>query len=178
MRLRLPSDDLKAEGERIMRTLTVFLALIGAAVPLRAQALQQPIDLTLHHATASVGDLDRAIKWYQEKLGFKLQMRRRLNPDAEIAWMVGPGVRVDLIQRKGSAKPAGVKDHMLTQGWAHIVFAVADADKAYAILKARGVNLPEPVSVNPMLHIKTTHFPDSEGNWLELNQDLGTSPDK
>ena len=102
-------------------------------------------------------------------------MRRKLNAEAEIAWMVMPGVRIDLIQRKDSMKAPAVKDHMLRQGWGHIVFGVRDADKTYALLKARGVSLPEPVSTNEVLRLKTSHFPDSEGNWLEIYQDLGSN---
>jgi catechol 2,3-dioxygenase-like lactoylglutathione lyase family enzyme len=162
----------------MMRMFAAVLVLLCGAMQLRTQSPQDSLGLTLHHATASVADLDRAIKWYEEKLGFKLQMRRKLNQDAEIAWMIMPGNRIDLIQRKGSMKPPAVKDHMLVQGWGHIVFAVPDADRAYAILKARGANLPEPVSVNSELHIKTSHFPDSEGNWLEIYQDLSASKNK
>ena len=158
-----------------MRTLLAVLVLVCGVMQLPAQSRQDSLGLMLHHATASVADLNRAIKWYEEKLGFKLQMRRNLNPDTEIAWMVMPGNRIDLIQRKGSVKPPVVKDHMLVQGWGHIVFAVPDADRAYAILKARGADLPEPVSVNQTLQIKTSHFPDSEGNWLEIYQDMAAS---
>jgi len=162
----------------MIRTLLAAVILFCWALQLFAQSPQDSLGLTLHHATASVADLNRAVKWYEEKLGFKVQMRRKLNPDAEIAWMVMPGVRIDLIERKGSAKPPAVKDHMLVQGWGHVVFAVADADRTYALLKARGVDLPQPVNVNQALHIKTCIFPDSEGNWLEIYQNLGASSSK
>jgi len=158
-----------------MKNLTQWLALLAigtSACTLSAQSTAEPLQLSLHHATASVGDLDRAVKWYQDKLGFKVALRRKLDANSEIAWMTMPGNRIDLIARKGSAKVPDQKDHVMNQGWAHIVFAVPDADRAYAILKARGVNLPEPVSTNDTLHIKTSHFPDGEGNWLEIYQDL------
>src|ERR1051326_1619590 len=150
----------------------ISTAGVWAAISLCAQSATDPLELKLHHATASVGDLNRAVKWYQEKLGFKMVMRRKLDPTTEIAWMTMPGNRIDLIQHQGASKGAALKDHLMAQGWAHIVFSVADADRAYAILKARGVNLPEPVSTNQALHIKTSHFPDSEGNWLEIYQDM------
>jgi hypothetical protein len=53
---------------------------------------------------------------------------------------------------------------MLIQSWGHLVPSVPDVDRAWAILRARGVDLPEPVATNAQLHIKTSHFPDSEGN--------------
>ena len=158
-----------------MKNLTqwfVLLAIGTSAFTLSAQSPVEPLQLSLHHATASVGNLDRAVKWYQDKLGFKVALRRKLDANTEIAWMTMPGNRIDLIERKGSAKVPDQKDHVMNQGWAHIVFSVPDADRAYAILKARGVNLPEPVSTNETLHIRTSHFPDGEGNWLEIYQDL------
>ena len=93
----------------------IFLAMLSAALPLFAQSAADPLVLKMHHASASVGDLNRAIKWYQEKLGFKVAMRRKLNADAEIAWMTNGDLRIDLIQRKGSIKPPAVSDHMLVQ---------------------------------------------------------------
>jgi catechol 2,3-dioxygenase-like lactoylglutathione lyase family enzyme len=83
-----------------------------------------------------------------------------------------PGFRVDLLQVKGSLPHRQVADHMLEQSWGHIVFGVADVDKTYAILKSRGVVLPEAPATNEKLHIRTAHFPDSEGNWLEIYEDL------
>jgi hypothetical protein len=62
--------------------------------------------------------------------------------------------RIDLIQVKGSAPHPPMKDHMMEQGWGHIVFAVPSVDRTYAILKARGVDLPEAPATNEALHIR------------------------
>jgi len=146
-------------------------ALLFAAMSLSAQT-PAPLDLKIHHAAASVGNLDRAIKWYTEKLGFKVVMRQKIDADREIAWLTMPGFRIDLLQVKGSLPHRPVADHMLEQSWGHIVFSVASVDRTYATLKSRGVVLPEAPTTNEKLHIRTSHFPDSEGNWLELSEDL------
>lgn len=99
-------------------------------------------------------------------------MRQKIAADREIAWLTRPGFRIDLLQVKGSLPHRQVADHMLEQSWGHIVFAVADVDRTYAALKARGVVLPEAPATNEKLHIRTAHFPDSEGNWLEIYEDL------
>jgi catechol 2,3-dioxygenase-like lactoylglutathione lyase family enzyme len=148
------------------------LLLAAGLNTLPAQSASDPLELKAHHAAASVANLDRAVKWYTEKLGFKVAMRRRIDAEREIAWLTIPGYRIDLLQVKGSMPHRPVKDHLLEQGWGHIVFSVPSVDRTFAILKARGVELPEPPTTNEELHIRASHFPDSEGNWLEIYQDL------
>jgi catechol 2,3-dioxygenase-like lactoylglutathione lyase family enzyme len=150
----------------------MFVTALCAAGRLSAQSATDPLELKPHHASASVGDLNRAVKWYEEKLGFKVMMRRKLDANREVALMIIPGYRIDLAQIKGSQKRPVTADHMMVQGWGHIVFSVPSVDRTYAMLKARGVTLPEPPTTNEALHIRTSHFPDSEGNWLEIYQDL------
>jgi catechol 2,3-dioxygenase-like lactoylglutathione lyase family enzyme len=161
---------------QLKRTSIIAVGLL-AALKVYGQPATEPIVLTSRHATASVGDLDRAVKWYQEKLDFKVEVRRKLDSATEMVRMTNSGYRIDLLHRNGSSRAPSPKDHLLAQGWAHIVFSVADADHTYAVLKARGVNLPEPVANDPVFHAKYTHFPDSEGNWLALYQE-GAAPGK
>ena len=75
----------------MLSRMLILAAGLSGAIGACAQSASDPLELSLHHATASVADLNRAVKWYQEKLGFKVALRRQLNPDAEIAWMVAPG---------------------------------------------------------------------------------------
>src|SRR5262249_25887252 len=132
--------------ERLPMRNVAKLSILAAAFAVQigfAQSATDPLDLKPSHATASVADLDRAIKWYEEMLDFKLKLRQKLNANAEIAWLVMPGYRIDLIQRKDSIRHPLPTDRMLVQGWGHVVFIVSDVDRTYAILKARGVVLPE-----------------------------------
>jgi catechol 2,3-dioxygenase-like lactoylglutathione lyase family enzyme len=161
----------------------VFAVAALSAMRLSAQsaggsAASAPLNLEFHHATASVANMSRAIKWYEEKLGFKVTLHKQLDANTDLAWLVIPGFRVDLIQYKGSSRGTVPINHLSTQGWAHIVFAVPNVDRAYEMLKARGVSLPEPVVTLNELHIRTSHFPDSEGNWLEIYQDVPASSSK
>ena len=129
------------------------------------------LDLTPHHITVSVADLDRAVKWYQEKLGLTVVLRKtQENPSLSIAWMKMGGFRIDLIQYKGSFKPKVPSDHLLMQGWGHIVFSTADVDHEYQLLKARGAN-PSGPKTSKEFHNRTFYVQDSDGNYIEIYQE-------
>lgn len=133
--------------------------------------------LAFHHVTVSVENVDATAQWYVEKLGFTLERQFTLNNgEVEIAWLRVPGMRLDLAQVKGSQRSAEQRtvppEHMLVQGWRHVVLTVDDIDEAYQTLTARGVEfIQEPRNYNPP-GIRIAYFKDPEGNILELYSDL------
>lgn len=145
------------------------LAILGAAY---LRSAEDALDLKPHHITVSVADLNRSVKWYHEMLGMQVALRRtQQNPSLEIAWMKMPAFRIDLIQYKGSFRPKEPSDHLLVQGWAHIVFATANLDHEYQLLKARGAHPSEPVT-NKEFHNRTFYIQDPDGNYIEIyNED-------
>jgi catechol 2,3-dioxygenase-like lactoylglutathione lyase family enzyme len=148
-----------------------IISLLLASPPVYAAQSSEPLDLKPHHITVSVADLDRAIKWYEEKLGLKTQFRRtQEDPPLSIAWMKMPGFRIDLIQYKGSSKPQVPDNHLLMQGIAHIVFSTADVDHEYQLLKARGAHPSEPVT-SKEFHNRTFYLRDSDGNYIEIYEE-------
>ena len=50
----------------------LIAALCGPAV---AQSTENPLQLRPDHATASVTNIDRAVRWYEDMLGFKVVNR-------------------------------------------------------------------------------------------------------
>ncbi|MBD2463629.1 VOC family protein [Oscillatoria sp. FACHB-1407] len=162
------------------------LAIGSLAIHSVAQQSQQPsiqdstrspVSLEIHHMTVSVADVEAASQWYSEKLGFTETKRVVLdNGNVQIAWMEIPGFRIDLAQVQGSGRPeeqnALPPQHMLSQGWRHLAFAVDDVDRAYEALSDRGVEFISPPATYDPPGIRIVYFKDIDGNILELYSDF------
>ena len=125
--------------------------------------------LVAHHVTASVSDVDRAVRWYTTVLGFAVRERGvRQNGAFEFAELSIPGFGVALVHIRSSAAAAPAPTApQPAAGWMHVVFSVTDADAAYRALKDKGADVwlrpqapPGPVTTF-LLH-------DSEGNEIEI----------
>jgi catechol 2,3-dioxygenase-like lactoylglutathione lyase family enzyme len=135
------------------------------------------------HATLSVANIEVEAEWYGRVLGFKPFSK---SGDADlINWhLVIPGYRIDLIQAKGSKRPAPVgpvyhevNGQMvpidpidLQQGWVHVVFHVDDVAAALKQLQALKVDVAvtrlkdgTPIQLN---------MKDPEGNAVEIRRNL------
>src|ERR1700692_3496072 len=100
--------------------------------------LPNPLGLTAHHITACVLDLERAIDWYQDMLGFKLVERGSRHEAAfQFAELAIQNFGVALV-RFNEAAASRTADVLLAPSWLHIVFSVADPDNTYRLLKQRG----------------------------------------
>lgn len=133
-----------------------------APVAAGAQSPQNPLQLKPHHATAAVADLDRAVRWYQQMLGFAVVDRGDRPNGARFADLSLPGYGIGLVQSPGTPPPADARS-----GWIHIVFSVPDPASAYQQLKARGANVS--VRGNPApAQMATFLLHDSEGNEIEI----------
>jgi catechol 2,3-dioxygenase-like lactoylglutathione lyase family enzyme len=133
-------------------------------IPAAAQSAPNPLQLRPHHATAAVADLDRAVRWYQEVLGFAVIDRRQRPDGGRSADLEIPGYGIALVQYPGAADPAPAR----RSGWVHIVFAVPDPASAYATLKARGADVSTRGSDVAPANITTFLVHDSEGNEIEI----------
>jgi quinoprotein glucose dehydrogenase len=128
-----------------------------------------PLRLRGHHVTASVKDIDRAVKWYQEVLGFTLAERgNRGNGMMQFAELKIPGFGVALVWlRDAPTAPAPASPPMNGAGWLHLVFAVPDVALAYRQLKQRGADVYLRPG-QPAAPLTAFLLHDSEGNEIEI----------
>ncbi len=124
--------------------------------------------LQLVNVAVSVMNLDEAIAWYTDKLGFKLNYRTPAIEGIELTLMEKNGLYIDLIHYP---EPINLeperKDppfHLQITGLRNLVFFVDDIAAADAELKAKGVDLMWESNFLPHLGTKVTAFRDPDGN--------------
>jgi len=150
----------------------LLIPLLFDVLNLPAQSpAENPLGLKAHHITAGVADVDRAVKWYKEMLGFKLVERGSRQDGAfQFAEMTIPGFGVALVQVQGPA-PSAPASAASQPSWRHIVFSVADPDRTFRLLKELGAKVsrrtPEGAPVTSFLVF------DVDGNEIEI---LGDEP--
>lgn len=100
--------------------------------------------LRFHHGGVSVPDLEEAIGWYGDVLGFRLD-RRFAVPGAEVAYVERDGLRIELFEAEGAAPLPDARRHprtdLMTHGHKHLAFATEDYDRFRADLVARGIEV-------------------------------------
>src|SRR6185369_10610627 len=145
----------------------VMLFIAAFSGPSTAQSTENPLQLKPDHATASVGNIDRAVRWYEDMLGFKVVNRGDRANGVRFADLSIPGYGIGLVQSAATSAAAGSSAR---SGWIHIVFSVPDPARAFATLKSRGADVttrgtPAPAPVTTFL------IHDSEGNEIEIVQE-------
>ena len=100
--------------------------------------------LATNHTSFTVSDLDRSITFFTEVLGFEMVNRAPRDPilissitgvpgaDIEVAYIQGPGHRLELIQYYGPSERSQVDSRPCDSGFAHVAYDVDDVDAAVA----------------------------------------------
>jgi catechol 2,3-dioxygenase-like lactoylglutathione lyase family enzyme len=135
--------------------------------PAAAQSTENPLQLRPDHATASVANVDRAVRWYEDMLGFTVVTRGERANGTRFADLTIPGFGIGLVQNPGAPSPPA---SVARSGWIHIVFSVPDPARAFATLKSRGADVATRGNPAPA-QITTFLLHDSEGNEIEIVQE-------
>ena len=133
----------------------------GAVGPLRA-----------HHFGISVPDMEQAIAWYGQMLGFTLEESLYIDKiPAHIAFVRRGDFRIEIFQVEGAASlPAERRVPNLdlkTHGNKHMCFEVLDVSAAIGRLREAGADIAFELSVggNPTAFVR-----DCAGNLIEFLQ--------
>lgn len=104
------------------------------------------MELSFHHVGVSVPDLEAAIAWYRDVLGFEEERRFRIEPaDAEVAFVRRGPLRVEIFEVAGAAslpKERRSPPHDLrTHGTKHVAFRVPDLNLFLAEMETKGADV-------------------------------------
>jgi catechol 2,3-dioxygenase-like lactoylglutathione lyase family enzyme len=115
------------------------------------------MDWTLEVVVVPVSDLDRAKRFYEEQLGFKVDHDTTFNEDTRVLQLTPPGSGCSIVLGKGIVKgePGTLKGVQLV---------VSDLEKARAQLIERGVEVGEIVRMSEADGGSFIFFDDPDGN--------------
>jgi lactoylglutathione lyase len=119
--------------------------------------------MRFHHAALEVADLGKSLAFYQERLGFVVELLLEL-PGEKVAFLVLEQMRLELVAGSGERSY-----HAQASSPSHLAFQVADLD---AIIQSFERNGMKPAEGPYELHNgwKTIFFTGPDGELLEFLQ--------
>ena len=122
----------------------------------------------VHHIDISVEDLEKAVKYFTEKLGWKL-IRRTEHMGGAVELAPAPGgviFELHQVTEEDKIKLKEGKREWGTPYLNHIAFEVDDVDKTYEELKAKGVPFKDEIDkphLRPETGRKVANTYDADG---------------
>jgi methylmalonyl-CoA/ethylmalonyl-CoA epimerase len=134
--------------------------------------VKNALDFQIHHVGISVPDLDAAIAWYENVLGFRLEQELTVDAiPARIAFVRRENFRIEIFEVGGAAPLPDDRRYpnrdLKTHGTKHFAFVVDDVDATVQELQTRGAE----VAMHARIHGNPTAFiRDVAGNLIEFVQ--------
>jgi catechol 2,3-dioxygenase-like lactoylglutathione lyase family enzyme len=103
-------------------------------------------DFSFHHGGVSVPDLDAAIAWYGNVLGFELEKRFDIAAaNAQVAMIRKGPLRFELFEVRGATPlpedRRNVLSDLRTHGNKHVAFRVASIDTFLEVMRTKGADI-------------------------------------
>ncbi|MFH9179915.1 VOC family protein [Streptomyces albogriseolus] len=119
--------------------------------------------MTLEVIPLPVSDIDRARDFYRDKVGFHVDIDEEVMPGMRIVQLTPPGsgCSIALGETLWEMTPGPTPSPGAYQG---LQLVVADIEKAYADLVARGLDVSEPVRHSEADGATFMYFTDPDGN--------------
>ncbi len=134
--------------------------------------------LTIDHIAIAVADLEEAIRWYSQGLGFRLIERRTTrgrHTGMISAVLSTPGATIVLIQGTEPESQVCRFIERFGPGVQHIAFSVADMDAAMANIRAAGAGPDIPTIAGPGIRQVFLRRDPASGVRVELVERSGGS---
>lgn len=161
---------------------TVAVMTTGRIADGLAQEPGTLTEATYDHMSIHVADFDGALTWYQDILGFELEVAWQVAAldGKRLAYLIKNGTRIELVAADpgaaGFPPPATFAEHFARTGFGHLCFLVDDVDVALAELEARGVATfvrGETYALDGTPYERRVGFvQDPEGNVIEFAEPL------
>lgn len=125
-------------------------------------------ELKPHHVAINVPDIDAAIAWYSDILGFAVERRNFVpNYQGQSALLKQGDFRLELFQYDKLMSRADVEVYRFSDtevvGFRHLAFAVDDRHSFTEMLKRKGVDITMELPDGTALFVR-----DNSGNVLEF----------
>lgn len=153
-----------------------WAADLEASTPVEVQAM------TFDHMSINVADFESAMAWYQDKLGFEVDVSWRVEAlnNKQLAYLSLGDTVIELVaaDEGGVGLPAAMTfgDHFGRTGYGHLCFSVEDVDATLRSLEAKGVPTfvnAETYSLDGTPYERRVGFiQDPEGNVIEFAEPL------
>lgn len=141
----------------------------------------------IRHMGIVVADLDKAVRFYRDILGFKIT--REMNETGEYIdnLLALKGVKVKTVKMAAdngnliellyfaSHQRNGARKDICDWGYSHIAFTVEDLDYEYKRLKGKRIKFNCAPQISPDGKAKVAFCRDPEGNRIELVEELTKS---
>lgn len=136
-----------------------------------------------NHTAFTVGDIDAVLPFFVDGLGFKVGSRAPRDGkliaemtgipgvELEIAYVEGPGHRIELIQYKAPADRGTVRSRLCDAGAAHVGLDVDDIDAAVAMAERYGFKCPGrmiTITAGPNAGRRVIYLRNAEGLTIEF----------
>lgn len=159
--------------------MTTFAQERSAGMKLPALRPKSPLaELSGNHVAIRVPDHAAAVKWYTEKLDFRL-IRKWTVAEQQLAYLAPANSNTFWIEilSGGKLRPATVyKDlpgSLEEGGYHHVCLDVNNVDRVISELRKRGVVILAKPLVVPAVSRKLAFFRDPWGNIIELAEVIG-----
>ena len=128
----------------------------------------------IDHVEIVTGELERAVRFYIDVLGFKVRARERieravLGVSLDLVYLDLGGTAIELIAYGGPVAPAPAEEHL---GYRMMALEVADMQSTIGYLKTKGV----PITWGPRVRegeYARAEIRDPDGHGIELRQWFG-----